>query len=168
MRISLIVTFTAALVTGVAVAQTAPTKIGDSAKGKMLTSDSGMTLYVFFDRDADGKSACNSACTGLWPPLAATASATATGDYTIVPRDDGSKQWAYKKRPLYNWKNDQKPGDITGDASVAYGISPNHNLSRNSRPKALITSKMKRLTLSDSSELRVHRALKIGLPAIAC
>jgi hypothetical protein len=153
MRISLIVTFTAALVTGVAVAQTAPTKIGDSAKGKMLTSDSGMTLYVFFDRDADGKSACNSACTGLWPPLAATASATATGDYTIVPRDDGSKQ---------------KPGDITGDASVAYGISPNHNLSRNSRPKALITSKMKRLTLSDSSELRVHRALKIGLPAIAC
>jgi predicted lipoprotein with Yx(FWY)xxD motif len=39
----------------------------------------------------------------------------ATGDYTIIARDDGSKQWAYKKRPLYNWKNDQKAGDITGD-----------------------------------------------------
>jgi predicted lipoprotein with Yx(FWY)xxD motif len=114
MRISLILTLTAALVTNVAVAQTAPTKIGDSAKGKVLTSDSGMTLYIF-DKDTDGKSACNSACTGLWPPLAATASAHATGDYTIVARDDGSKQWAYKKRPLYNWKNDQKAGDITGD-----------------------------------------------------
>jgi predicted lipoprotein with Yx(FWY)xxD motif len=114
MRISLIITLTAALVTSVAVAQTAPTKIGDSAKGKVLTSDSGMTLYVF-DKDTDGKSACNSACTGLWPPLAATASAPATGDYTIIARDDGSKQWAYKKRPLYNWKNDQKAGDITGD-----------------------------------------------------
>lgn len=114
MRISLIVTLTAALVTSVAFAQTAPTKIGDSAKGKVLTSDSGMTLYVF-DKDADGKSACNAACTGVWPPLAAAASAAAAGDYTIIARDDGSKQWAFKKRPLYTWKNDQKPGDIGGD-----------------------------------------------------
>jgi predicted lipoprotein with Yx(FWY)xxD motif len=102
------------LVTSMAFAQTAPTKIGDSAKGKVLTSDSGMTLYVF-DKDADGKSACNAACTGVWPPLAAAPSATATGDYTIIARDDGSKQWAFKKRPLYTWKNDQKPGDIGGD-----------------------------------------------------
>ena len=129
MRISLIVTLTAALVTSVAVAQTAPTKIGDSAKGKVLTSNSGMTLYVF-DRDADGKSACNGACTGLWPPLAATASATATGDYTIVARDDGSKQWAYKKRPLYNWNNDQKPGDTLTTASAAYGTSHSRNFSQ--------------------------------------
>jgi predicted lipoprotein with Yx(FWY)xxD motif len=114
MRISLIVTITAALVTSMAFAQTAPTKIGDSAKGKVLTSDSGMTLYVF-DKDADGKSACNAACTRVWPPLAAAASATATGDYTIIARDDGSKQWAFKKWPLYTWKNDQKPGDIGGD-----------------------------------------------------
>jgi predicted lipoprotein with Yx(FWY)xxD motif len=117
MRISLIVTLTAALVTSVAVAQTAPTKIGDSAKGKVLTSGSGMTLYVF-DKDADGKSACNAACTGIWPPLAAPASATATGDYTIVARDDGSEQWAYKKRPLYNWKNDQ----IKNEAIDAFGF----------------------------------------------
>jgi predicted lipoprotein with Yx(FWY)xxD motif len=129
MRISLIVTLTAALVTSVAVAQTAPTKIGDSAKGKVLTSNSGMTLYVF-DKDADGKSACNGACTGLWPPLAATASATATGDYTIVARDDGSKQWAYKKRPLYNWNNDQKPGDTLATASAAYGTSHSRNFSQ--------------------------------------
>ncbi len=30
-----------------ALAQMAPTKTGDSAKGKVLTNDSGMTLYVF-------------------------------------------------------------------------------------------------------------------------
>jgi len=39
------------------------------------------------------------------------------GNYSIITRDDGSKQWAYKGRPLYNWKNDKKPGDITGDGS---------------------------------------------------
>ena len=37
------------------------------------------------------------------------------GDYSTITRDDGSKQWAYKGRPLYTWKKDKKPGDITGD-----------------------------------------------------
>src|ERR1700746_348290 len=106
MRISLIITLTAALVTSVAVAQTAPTKIGDSAKGKVLTNDSGMTLYVF-DKDSGGKSACNGPCASNWPPLKASAGAMPMGDYSIISRDDGSTQWAYKGRPLYNWKNDK-------------------------------------------------------------
>src|SRR5665647_912872 len=33
----------------------------------------------------------------------------------VVARDDGAKQVAYKGKPLYTWKNDKKPGDITGD-----------------------------------------------------
>jgi predicted lipoprotein with Yx(FWY)xxD motif len=98
----------------VAFAQMVPTKTGDSAKGKVLTNDKGMTLYVF-EKDSTGKSACNGPCVGNWPPLMATSSWTPMGDYTIITRDDGSKQWAYKGHPLYTWKDDKKPGDITGD-----------------------------------------------------
>jgi predicted lipoprotein with Yx(FWY)xxD motif len=98
----------------VAFAQMAPTETGDSAKGKVLTNDKGMTLYVF-DKDSGGKSACNGPCTGNWPPLTAAAGAMPMGNYSVITRDDGSKQWAYKGRPLYTWKNDEKPGDITGD-----------------------------------------------------
>jgi predicted lipoprotein with Yx(FWY)xxD motif len=97
-----------------ALAQMAPTKVGNSDKGKVLTNDSGMTLYVF-DKDAGSKSACNGPCAGNWPPFMATAASMPMGDYTIITRDDGTKQWAYKGRPLYAWKNDKKPGDITGD-----------------------------------------------------
>lgn len=97
-----------------AVAQMAPTKTGDSAKGKVLTNDTGMTLYVF-DKDSGGKSACNGPCAANWPPLMATAASMTMDDYTVITRDDGTKQWAYKGRPLYAWKKDQKPGDITGD-----------------------------------------------------
>ena len=103
--------------TGVATAafaQTAPTKTGDSAKGKVLTDQRGMTLYVF-DKDGDGKSACNGACATNWPPLAAIGDAKADGLYTVIIRDDGSKQWAYKGKPLYTWIKDSKAGDITGD-----------------------------------------------------
>ncbi len=99
---------------GAAFAQSAPTKTGDSTKGKVLTDAQGMTLYTF-DKDAGGKSACNGPCATNWPPLMAAADAKPAASYTIVVRDDGGKQWAYKGKPLYTWKNDKKPGDITGD-----------------------------------------------------
>ena len=98
-----------------ALAQTAaPAKVADTSKGKALVDAKGMTLYTF-DRDAAGKSACNGQCAQNWPPLMAAANASASGDWTVVTRDDGSKQWAYKGKPLYLWVKDTKPGEVTGD-----------------------------------------------------
>ena len=37
------------------------------------------------------------------------------GAYTIVMRDDGARQWAYKGKPVYTYQADQKPGDRAGD-----------------------------------------------------
>lgn len=85
-------------------------------QGGMFVNSAGMTLYTF-DKDAtgSGKSVCNGPCAANWPPLMAAASDKAEGSWTIVTRDDGGKQWAYKGRPLYTWVKDQKPGDTTGD-----------------------------------------------------
>jgi predicted lipoprotein with Yx(FWY)xxD motif len=80
----------------------------------VLTDSKGMTLYTF-DKDATpGKSACNGPCATNWPPLTAT-KAKAMGDWTVVTRDDGTKQWAYKGKPLYRFAKDTKSGDMTGD-----------------------------------------------------
>jgi predicted lipoprotein with Yx(FWY)xxD motif len=91
---------------------TPPTKVMDG----VLTNSAGMTLYTF-DKDAagSGKSTCNGPCATNWPPLLAAADARSSGDYTIITRDDGAKQWAYKGKPLYLWIKDSKPGDRTGD-----------------------------------------------------
>ncbi len=96
---------------GMAFAQ-APVKTTDGA----LTDNAGMTLYTF-DKDAagSGKSACNGQCATNWPPLLAQEGDKGSGDYSIVTRDDGKKQWAYKGKPLYLWAKDQKPGDKAGD-----------------------------------------------------
>lgn len=88
----------------------APAQVADGR----LTTATGMTLYTF-DRDTAGRSACNGPCAQNWPPLAAAADARAAADYSVVVRDDGSSQWAYKGRPLYTWVRDAKPGDTTGD-----------------------------------------------------
>ena len=93
---------------------TQPAKVAETPKGKALVDQKGMTLYIF-DRDAAGKSNCTGQCAQNWPPLAAPANAQALGDWTAIARDDGSKQWAYKGKPLYTWAKDAKPGDVTGD-----------------------------------------------------
>ena len=81
----------------------------------VLVGTSDMTLYTF-DRDTagSGKSACNGPCATNWPPLMATP-AQAGGDYSVITRDDGKTQLAYKGKPLYYWSKDAKPGDKTGD-----------------------------------------------------
>jgi predicted lipoprotein with Yx(FWY)xxD motif len=91
-----------------------PAKVGDSNLGKVFTDARGMTLYTF-DRDAPGKSNCNGPCAQNWPPLMASADAKPAGDWSVVTRDDGTKMWAYKSKPVYTWVRDTKPGDTTGD-----------------------------------------------------
>jgi predicted lipoprotein with Yx(FWY)xxD motif len=97
-----------------AFAQSAPAKTAETSKGMALVDSKGMTLYIF-DKDTAGKSACNGQCATNWPPLMASANAKAMGDWTVVARDDGKHQWAYKGKPLYTWAKDTKPGDATGD-----------------------------------------------------
>jgi len=84
--------------------------------GGVLVAPSGMTLYTF-DKDVanSGKSTCNGPCATLWPPAMATATDKPTGNYSVVTRDDGSMQWAFKGKPVYTYKPDQKAGDRTGD-----------------------------------------------------
>ena len=95
-----------------AMAADAPAKIANGA----LVDAKGMTLYTF-DKDVagSGKSICNGPCAALWPPAMAAAAEQPSGAFAIVVRDDGSRQWSYKGKPVYAYQADQKPGDRTGD-----------------------------------------------------
>jgi predicted lipoprotein with Yx(FWY)xxD motif len=90
----------------------APARVADG----VFVGPNGMTLYTF-DRDTmgAGKSVCNGACATNWPPLMAGAGSMSSGDWTVVMRDDGSHQWAYRGKPVYYWAKDTKAGDRTGD-----------------------------------------------------
>jgi len=111
-RATTTLSLTLAVLGGCAAIAAAPAKVADG----VLVGPNGMTLYTF-DKDAagSGKSTCNGPCATNWPPLMATASDTASGDYTVITRDDGAKQWAVKGKPVYYWIKDTKPGDKTGD-----------------------------------------------------
>jgi predicted lipoprotein with Yx(FWY)xxD motif len=83
--------------------------------GSLLVDAKGMTLYTF-DKDAAGKSNCNGGCAAAWPPAAVAPDIErASGDFTVITRDDGRLQWAHKGRPLYRFAGDAKAGDVNGD-----------------------------------------------------
>lgn len=53
-------------------------------------------------------------CTALWPPVLAPADAEPVGEWTVIERRDGLRQWAYDEQPLYTSVRDRVPGDALG------------------------------------------------------
>lgn len=85
-------------------------------KGPTVVADSkGLTLYTFDKDTQPGKSACNAECAKAWTPLTAPADAKPSGFWSVATRDDGSKQWAFKGRPLYGSTQDTKPSETKGN-----------------------------------------------------
>ena len=82
--------------------------------GGMLVDSKGMTVYTY-DKDSAGKSVCTGKCAENWPPVMATDAKPAGADYSTITRADGTKQLAYKGKPLYTFVKDKKAGDKTGD-----------------------------------------------------
>jgi len=81
----------------------------------VLADAAGMTVYTFDkDKAGSGKSACNDGCAKMWPPVPVTGD-TVASPYSVVTRDDGAKQLAYKGKPLYLYAKDAKAGERKGD-----------------------------------------------------
>ncbi|MBI1891131.1 MAG: hypothetical protein HYS18_10825 [Burkholderiales bacterium] len=92
----------------------APSFVPVMVSNDYMTDPAGMTLYTY-DKDPAGKSVCNGQCAANWPPLLAFSNSVGSKGFTVITRDDGKMQWAYKGKPLYNWKQDKNRGDKTGE-----------------------------------------------------
>lgn len=79
-----------------------------------FTDDNGQSLYTF-DKDAAGRSVCDSSCTIHWPPVTAPQGAHRIGDWTPIKRAGNSLQWAYKDKPVYTFSGDKEPGQTNGN-----------------------------------------------------
>lgn len=80
-----------------------------------VTVDTGMPIYMLKSLPTSP-----SAWTAVYAPLLASA----VGDFAVVTRDDGKRQWTYKGERLYTYNNDYSQNDIYGtlaqkDARIA-------------------------------------------------
>ena len=90
-------------------------RLSASAQAVVLVDFDGRTLYAR-DRDTSpGPGTCSdSDCENRWLPVRASALAIDVGDFFVVTRAAGSRQWAFRERPLYRFDGDVLPGDVHG------------------------------------------------------
>jgi len=107
----------AAFSAGLAQAEIAPAPAGIHAVNGALADASGLPLYTFDWDTMKGMSHCVGQCARDWPPLKAAKDAQPVGDWSIIVRDDGSHQWAYKDKPIYTYANDSAGQPGMGEAA---------------------------------------------------
>ena len=84
--------------------------------GQVLVDADGMTLYVSDNDKALDQSSCYAKCTLTWKPAEAGNLVSPVGDFNIIGRNDGLRQWAYKGKPLYRYSGDTLAGHVNGEA----------------------------------------------------
>ena len=94
----------------------------------IFADDKTRTLYTS-DKDMAGKSNCNGDCATNWPPFTASADAKPAGDWTIITRDDGAKQWAFAGKPMYTYAKDSPGGrGFGGGGAAGHDVEGHHVL----------------------------------------
>jgi predicted lipoprotein with Yx(FWY)xxD motif len=71
-----------------------------TAAGRLLATSVGFSVYTY-DKDTATKSNCTDDCLKSWAPVLAAETAVTQGEWSVVERQPGIKQWAYRKKPLY-------------------------------------------------------------------
>jgi predicted lipoprotein with Yx(FWY)xxD motif len=119
-----------------------PARVEMTADGPILVTPAGMSLYMNGGEDVSGEKfawKCTNvpptrmddqqsglgerktigaefqrSCVEKFPPYLAAAGAQPSGDFTLIDRPEGGRQWVYRNFPLYTSVRDRKPGDRGG------------------------------------------------------
>lgn len=96
--------------------------------GRMLVTDKNWAVYSY-EKDSPTRSACDQGCGRDWPPLLAPQLAKASGEWTLIDRAPGQRQWVFRGKPLYTHARDryvvsQEGSDTPGWSNVLVQAAP--------------------------------------------
>jgi predicted lipoprotein with Yx(FWY)xxD motif len=82
----------------------------------IVVTASGRTLYTL-SAEVHGRFICTGSCLSTWHPLKVPAGGKVGGVAHLgtIKRPDGSRQAAFKGRPLYTFDGDTKKGQVNGE-----------------------------------------------------
>ena len=87
--------------------------VSTTPAGRLLQTDRNFSVYAS-DQDRPNKSNCDAVCVQTWSPMLAPETARPRGEWSIVERAPGYKQWAFRKRPLYRYNLDKRARGMLG------------------------------------------------------
>lgn len=99
-----------------------------SALGRLLTTHENNSVYAY-DGDTATSIACREDCLSNFKPLIAPELARPKGEWSIVERSPGVRQWVFRGRPLYTYVLDQRSwsqegSDVRGWENVYVQLAP--------------------------------------------
>ena len=89
----------------------------------VFADSEGMTLY-YNDMDPPGRSVCVEECAKIWPPALVQSDAEPVANWSVITREDGLRQWAYKSKSLYTYTKDVDIGSVGGNSPKRFGRGP--------------------------------------------
>ncbi len=92
--------------------------------GRILVNEKSLSLYAPQPGNVALKSGCDAECLREWYPTPAPALARDNGDWSVLTRADGTKQWAFKGQPLYASHSDRRAGDLRGQQAGGKDWAP--------------------------------------------
>lgn len=75
-------------------------KVEATLIGRRLLTNDNYSVYAS-TQDKPGESNCTGACLEAWQPIVAPAYAKPRGEFAIIERSPGIRQWTFRKQPLY-------------------------------------------------------------------
>jgi predicted lipoprotein with Yx(FWY)xxD motif len=88
-------------------------QVSTTVVGRLLQTERGFSVYVS-DADTADKSNCDAVCAKTWIPMLAPESVRPHGDWTIIERSAGYRQWVFRGKPLYRYTMDQWARSLVG------------------------------------------------------
>ena len=73
----------------------------------VFATEKSQVLYSS-TKDAPGVSQCVGECAKTWIPFTAEADAKPVGQWSVIARADGAKQWAFRNMPMYTYAPDNE------------------------------------------------------------
>lgn len=83
------------------------------ATGRLLVNHKSFSVYTW-DGDQPGKSNCTGNCLTQWAPVIAPETAKPQGEWTVIERSPGIRQWAFRGKPLYTYILDPRTRSVIG------------------------------------------------------
>ncbi|GFE86470.1 COG4315 family predicted lipoprotein [Steroidobacter agaridevorans] len=81
--------------------------------GHLLITNKGYSVYSS-DADAPNQSNCNKECLKDWAPVAAPQIAKPHGEWSIIERSPGIRQWTFRGKPLYTYRIEKRTRSMMG------------------------------------------------------
>lgn len=87
--------------------------VSNTVVGRLLQTERGFSVYAS-DADPPGQSKCDAACANIWVPMVAPQSVRPHGDWTIIERAPGVRQWVFRGKALYRYALDSGARSLEG------------------------------------------------------